>query len=149
MSNKFMKIALTKAKKIKKDVPVCAVIEKNGEIISIATNRREASNQTIAHAEILAINKANKKLNSWRLDDCNMYVTLEPCPMCAWAILNSRIKNVYFGSYDMKYGAFSSVLNLAKIANSKINIFGGIEEEECNQLLEDYFKKIRNEKNIR
>ena len=149
MLNKIIEIAINEAKKNKNDVPICAIIEKNGEIISIQTNKREELNQTIAHAEILAINEANKKLNSWRLDDCNIYVTLEPCPMCMWAIINSRIKNLYFGSYDTIYGAAGSAINLAKLANSKINIKGGIKEKECNKILDEYFKKIRNEKQTR
>lgn len=149
MLNKFMRLALDEAKKVEKDIPISALIVKNNEIISIATNKREEINQTIAHAEILAINEANKKLNSWRLDDCDMYVTLEPCPMCAWAIINARIKNLYFGSYDLKYGAFGGALDLSKLANSKINIKGGILEDECNKLIKDYFENLRNEKEIR
>lgn len=141
-----MQIAINEAKKIKKDIPIVALIVKNNEIISIQTNKREENNQTTAHAEILAIQEANKKINSWRLDDCDIYVTLEPCPMCAWAIINARFKNVYFGSYDLKYGAMGSSINLAKLANSKINIKGGILEKECNQILDNYFKKLRNEK---
>ena len=140
-----MYIALEEAKKIKNDVPICAIIEKNNQIISIATNKREENKQTIAHAEILAIMEANNKLNSWRLDDCNMYVTLEPCPMCAWAIINSRIKNLYFGSYDTKYGAFFSTINLRELSKSKINVYGGILEKECDNLLKQYFEKMRND----
>lgn len=141
-----MQKALKIAQNVKEDIPIAAIITKNGKIIATSTNKREEKKQTTGHAEILAINKANKKLNSWRLDDCDLYVTLEPCPMCAWAIINARIKNVYFGSYDIKYGAFGSVLNLAKLANSKINIKGGILENECDELLENYFKKLRNER---
>ena len=97
MYNKnFLKLVIEKSKEIKNDIPVVALIEKNGEIISIQANKKEENNQTIAHAEILAINEANKKLGSWRLDDCNLYVNLEPCPMCAWAIISARIKNVFF-----------------------------------------------------
>ena len=92
------------------------------------------------------IEEANKKLHSWRLEDCDMYVSLEPCPMCAWAIINARIKNLYFASYDYKYGAFGSVLNLAKLANSKINIQGGIQEEQFDSVLKKYFENIRDEK---
>ena len=146
MLNKYMSIALDIAKKTQKDVPIAALIVKNNEIIASATNKREEENRTIAHAEILAIEEANKKLNSWRLDDCDMYVTLEPCPMCMWAIINTRIKNVYFGSYDTKYGACLSTINLAQLANSKINIHGGILEQECNELLKNYFENLRNEK---
>lgn len=146
MLNKFMSEAISEALKVEKDIPIAALIVKNNEIIASATNKREEKNQTIAHAEILAINEANEKLNSWRLDDCDIYITLEPCPMCAWAIINARFKNVYFGSYDTKYGAFGSAINLAKLANSKINIKGGILENNCNNLLKNYFEKLRNEK---
>lgn len=146
MLNKFMNLALSEAKKVQKDIPIAALIIKNGQVISSAINKREENNSTIAHAEILAINEANKKLNSWRLDDCDMYVTLEPCPMCAWAIINARIKNLYFGSYDLKYGAFGSAINLSELANSKINVKGGILEDECNQLIKKYFEKLRSEK---
>ena len=144
--NKYFETIINKAKETKIDIPVCALIVKNNEIVSIATNKREENNSAIAHAEILAIQEANRKLNSWRLYDCDMYVTLEPCPMCAWAIINSRIKNLYFGSHDSQYGAFGSVINLKKLANSKINVYGGIKEVECNMLLEDYFKRLRDEK---
>ena len=92
MLNKFFDITIAKAKNINLDIPVAAIIVKDNEIISLEVNEKEKENQTTAHAEILAIQKANKKLNSWRLDNCEMFVTLEPCPMCAWAILNSRIK---------------------------------------------------------
>ena len=146
MLNNFMKLALDEASKVEKDIPIAALIVKNDEIVAISTNKREENNQTMAHAEILAINEANKKLNSWRLDDCDIFVTLEPCPMCAWAIINARIKNVYFGSYDLKYGAFGGAIDLSKLANSKINIKGGILEEKCNNLIKNYFEKLRNEK---
>jgi len=142
----IMELAVLTASKIKIDIPICAIIEKNGKVISIQTNKKEENNLTTAHAEILAIQEANKLLNSWRLEDCNLYVTLEPCPMCAWAILNARIKNVYFGSYDTKYGAFGGAINLANLANSKTNIQGGLLEEECNDILAKYFKELRNEK---
>ncbi len=144
--DKYFELIIKKAKEVKEDIPVCALIVKNGEIISLKVNEKEKNNQTTAHAEILAINEANQKLKSWRLDDCDMYVTLEPCPMCAWAIINARIKNLYFGSYDSKYGSFGSVINLKEFANSKINVYGGINEVECNQILDNYFKRLRNEK---
>lgn len=140
-----MELALASAKKVKIDIPVCALIVKNGEIISVKTNEKEKTNIVTSHAEILALNEANKKLKSWRLNDCDIYVTLEPCPMCGWAILSSRIKNLYFGSYDTVYGAFSNGFNFGKILNSKINVKGGIMEEECNKLLNDYFMGLRNE----
>lgn len=149
MLNNFMQTAINKALKVTEDIPVCALVVKDNEIISIATNKKEADSRVTAHAEILALEEANKKLKSWRLDECDLYVTLEPCPMCMWAIISARIKNLYFGSYDLKYGGAQSAINLAKLADSKINILGGIEEEKCNKLLDDYFKRLRDEKKIR
>lgn len=139
----FMEEAFVEAKKSGADIPVGCVIELNGEIIARAHNEKELKNDPTAHAEILAIKKASKKLNSWRLLGCNLYVTLEPCPMCAWAILNSRIENLYFSSFDIKYGAMGSKINLADISNHKIKIYGGIMEDVGNKILDDYFKKLR------
>lgn len=143
MLNNYFDILINKIKEEKADIPIAAMIVKDNEIISIKTNKREKSNLITAHAEILAINEANQKLNNKYLTDCDMYVTLEPCPMCAWAIINSKIKNLYFGSFDTQYGGFS-VLKLNKLANSKIKIFGGIKEDKCNKVLEEYFKNLRN-----
>ena len=137
-----MKRAIGEALKVKDDVPVGAIILKEGKIIARAHNLKEENQDVTAHAEILAIKEAEEKMNSWRLDDCEMYVTLEPCPMCGWAIMQTRIKTLYFGSYDLQYGAFSK-LELNKIANSPIKIYGGINELECDKLLEDFFKRIR------
>lgn len=140
----FMQQAIEEAKKTAKDIPVGAVIVNNGEIIARAHNTKEETNDVTAHAEILAIKKASEKLNNWRLDDCELYVTLEPCPMCAWAILDSRIKAVYFGSYDTQYGALgSSNIDLLKLSKSCPKIYGGIMEEECNNLLKNFFDKVR------
>jgi tRNA(adenine34) deaminase len=139
----FMKLAIETAKMAEKDIPVGAVIVKNGEVIAKAFNKREVDNDVSAHAEILAIRQAEKVLENWRLDDCEMYVTLEPCPMCGWAILQSRIKTVYFGSYDTNYGAFSSKIDLRKVTNFKLNVFGGIMEEECDEMLSTFFQAIR------
>lgn len=139
----FMKRAIELAKQVKKDVPVSAIIVKNGEIIASAQNERELDNDVTSHAEILAIRKAEHILNNWRLEDCEMYVTLEPCPMCAWAILQSRIKTLYFGSFDKNYGAFGSAIDLRENTNTKLKVFGGIMEEECDKILEEFFKKIR------
>ncbi len=138
-----MKRVIEEAKKCLNDVPVGAMILKDGQIIALEHNRKEENNDVTAHAEMLAIKSAQKILNSFRLSDCEMYVTLEPCPMCAWAILQSGISRLYFGSYNQQYGAFSSVLDLKKIANSKIEVFGGILESECDMLLETFFDKIR------
>lgn len=138
-----MKKAINLTQESGADVPVGALIVKNGEIISSACNEREKSNDISAHAEIIAIRRAETALNNWRLDDCELYVTLEPCPMCAWAILQSRIKTVYFGSYDTQYGAFGSVLDLRVQAKSKLNVYGGILEEECNNIIENFWKNKR------
>ena len=140
-----MKKAIKAAKDSGTDVPVGAVIVKNDEIISTAFNEREKNNDITAHAEIIAIKKASEKIGSWRLSDCDLYVTLEPCPMCAWAILQSRINNVYFGSYDNKYGAFGSKINLIQYSDNKINVKGGILEEECDNMLNEFFKRIRDD----
>ena len=145
MNEKFMKIAQKLALTSNGDIPVGAVIVKDDGILAIACNEKEKTNDVTAHAEILAIKKASHMLNNWRLEECELYVTLEPCPMCAWAILQSRLKAVYFGSYDNLYGAFGSKINLAQYSNSKITIKGGISEEECDKILKDFFKKVRND----
>ena len=139
-----MKRAIELAKQAKGEIPVGAVIVKDGLVVAAACNRKEQNLDVTAHAEILAIREAEQKLGRWRLDDCDMYVTLEPCPMCAWAILNSRIKTVYFGSYDLNYGAFGSKIDLRSVANSKLQVYGGIMENECNEMLNSYFKNLRN-----
>lgn len=131
------------AQKSGADVPVGALIVRNGEIISSACNEREKTNDITSHAEILAIRQACEKLKNWRLDDCEIYVTLEPCPMCAWAILQSRIKSVYFGSYDKQYGALGSIIDLRKQANSKLKVYGGIMEKECDNMIECFWQKCR------
>ncbi len=142
MLNKYFDILIKETKKENIDIPIGAMIVKNNKIITIQTNKVEKNNSCINHAEILAIQEANKILNTSKLVDCEMYVTLEPCPMCAWAIINSKIKNLYFGSYDMQYGGFS-VLKLNNLAHSKINIKGGIKEAECNEIINKYFKNLR------
>lgn len=151
--NEFMQTALETAKNSGADVPVGALIIKNGEIIASACNEREKNNDPTAHAEILALREASLKLNNWRLDDCELYVTLEPCPMCAWAIIQSRIKAVYFGSFDTQYGALGSVFDLRQItdgANSKLKIYGGILEKKCDNVIKDFWinkRKISDENN--
>lgn len=135
--------AIEESKKSNIDLPIGCVIKHNGEIIASAHNLREENNDVTAHAEILAIKEAQQVLNSSRLTDCEMYVTLEPCPMCAWAIIQAGIKTLYFGSYNTQYGAMGSVLDLPKLANSKIKVYAGIEEEKCNIILEDFWKNIR------
>ncbi len=126
------------------EIPVGAVIVKNGEIIASGRNMREQKQNALSHAEIEAINAACKKLNSWRLDGCELYVTLEPCPMCTGAIINSRIKTVIFGAYDQNAGSMDSVINLCDYPyNHKVEIYGGICEDECAEVLKSFFKNIR------
>ena len=142
-----MKLALSEAETafLNNEVPVGAVIVKNGKVIAAAHNRREEKQNALSHAEIEAINIACKKLGSWRLDDCEIYVTLEPCPMCTGAIINARIKTVIFGGYDNKMGAMDSVINLCDYPfNHKPEIYGGIMEDECLAILQKFFKKLRN-----
>ena len=143
----YMKQALKEAEKAYKklEVPVGAIIVKKGEIIAKAHNQKETKTDTTKHAEILAIQKASKKLKSWRLLDCEMYVTLEPCSMCAGAIINSRIKKVYIGAMDEKTGAVGSVLNLFKdyTFNHKVESETGIMEKECQETLKKFFKELR------
>ncbi len=144
---KFMKEALKEAKKAydKLEVPVGAVIVKDGKIIARAHNLKETKLDTTKHAEILAIQKASKKLKSWRLLDCEMYVTLEPCSMCAGAIINSRIKKIYIGTSDEKTGAVGSVFNLFEdyTFNHKVEVEKGIMKEECENQLKSFFKMLR------
>lgn len=128
----------------KGEVPVGAVIVKDGEIIAEGRNRREEKQNALSHAETEAINEACKKLKSWRLDGCEMYVTLEPCPMCTGAIINSRIKTVVFGAYDSKAGSMDSVINLCDYPyNHKPEIYGGICEDECVAVMQKFFKGLR------
>lgn len=128
----------------KGEVPVGAVIVKDGKIIARGKNEREEKQNALSHAEIEAINNACKALGSWRLDGCEMYVTLEPCPMCAGAIINARIKTLVFGAYDKKAGSIDSVINLCDYPyNHKPEIYGGIKEDECLAVLTDFFKDLR------
>ena len=136
-----MQNAILEAKKCTKDGPIGCVIKKGGQIIASAHNRRELDDDVTAHAEILAIKEAQRLLGTSRLKDCELYVTLEPCPMCAWAISMSRITTVYFGSYNQQYGAMESVGKLP--FHLPLKIYGGIMEEECNKILEEFFEKIR------
>lgn len=143
---KFMKVALKEAKKAakKKEVPVGAVIVKNDKIIAKAHNLREKSNLATGHAELLAIQKANRKLKSWRLDRCTLYVTIEPCPMCAGAIIQSRIGKLVYGAQDLKSGTHQSVVNLFdKTFNHKVEVEYGIMEEECGEVVTEFFRKLR------
>ncbi len=144
---KFMKEALKEAHKafLKDEVPIGCVIVKDGTIIARGHNLREKSFDPTAHAEIVAIRKATKKLNSWRLEDCDIYVTVEPCSMCAGTILWSRIKTIYYGCKDPKGGALGSSYNLFDVPhiNHHPSIVGGILEEECASLMKSFFKTKR------
>ncbi len=146
MDRKFMDIALVRAKHAAADgeVPVGAIIVCNGEIIATGRNRREKSHDATAHAEIEAIRQACEVKGDWRLDDCEMYVTLEPCPMCSGAIINSRIKTVIFGAYDTKEGSLGSVANFANLPYGYTpEVYGGICENECREVLTDFFREKR------
>ena len=140
---KFMRLAILQSEKCKKskDVPVGCVIVRDKQIISVAHNKKEAKKSSLAHAEILAIKKANKKLKNENLTGCEMYVTFEPCLMCAGAIIGARIKYVYFGAYDNR---FSTVKELSQFTtNHHTNFYGGYLKDECSNLLTRFFKEIR------
>lgn len=150
INEQYMKEALKQAKKAYKkgEIPVGAIIVKDNKIIARAYNEKEYKFDTTKHAEILAIQKASKKLKSWRLTDCDMYVTLEPCSMCAGALIQSRIRKVYIGTMDEKTGACGSVLNLLKdyTFNHQVEVETNILQSECEQLLKSFFKEIRTKK---
>ncbi len=147
---KFMKKALKQAEKAveKDEVPIGCVIVKDGKIISRAYNQREKKMDSTSHAEIIAIQKACKKLKNWRLIGCEIYVTIEPCLMCAGAINLARIKKVYFGAYDKKGGAYGSSINSldALNVNHRPLVKGGILEKPCSDILKNYFKMKREQK---
>ena len=143
MKPEFMLRAIELAKSSKNDVPVGAIIVKDGEKIAEAFNEKEKNNDATAHAEIIAIRKAGEKLKNWRLQDCEIYVTLEPCPMCASAIIQSRISKVYFGAFDIVNGAFSSKFDMRTLVNSSVEVKGGLMEEENIKILKQYFERIR------
>lgn len=133
------------------EVPIGAVIVKKntGQIIGEGYNLRESKRNALAHAEIIAINKACSVLGGWRLPDCEMYVTLEPCPMCCGAVINSRIDDLFFGAYDKKSGSAVSVQNMFELPyNYRPNVTGGIMEEQCSKLLSDFFRELRVRKKI-
>lgn len=147
--NEFMKeaIELAKISADELEVPVGAVVVMNGEVVGRGRNRREKEKNALCHAEIEAINDACKRLGGWRLWQCEMFVTLEPCPMCAGAVINSRIKKVTFGAYDKKAGSFGSVVDFNSLPyNHKPEIVGGVDEDECSALLTDFFKNLRKSK---
>lgn len=145
----FMKAALEEAEKAKteKEVPVGAVVVYEGKIISTGRNRREILKNSVFHAEIEAIHRACKKLGRWRLSGCSLYVTLEPCPMCAGAIINSRISSLIYGASDPKAGSCESVINLFDLPyNHKPQVISGVLKEECSEILSSFFKELRKQK---
>ena len=147
MQEEFMQEALKEARKAYKklEIPVGTVIVRDGEIIAKAHNIKEEKRDTTKHAEILAIQRASKKLETWRLNDCEMYVTLEPCPMCAGAIIQARLKKIYIGTMDQKTGACGSVLNLLEYYkfNHTVEVENGIMKQECESMLKEFFVKLR------
>ncbi len=143
---KYMKAAIAQAEFAAKmgEVPVGAIIVSDGDIISTGFNKRERLNNSLAHAEIVAINAACETLDRWRLLNSTLYVTLEPCAMCAGAIINSRIERVVFGAFDPKAGSFGSLVDLSKLPyNHKPEVVSGVCGEECSKLLSDFFDKLR------
>lgn len=147
---KYMKAALREAKKAYKldEVPIGCVIVKNDKIIARGYNRRNTDKNTLAHAEMSAIKKASKKTGDWRLEDCTMYVTLEPCQMCAGAIVQSRLGKVVIGSMNPKAGCAGSVINLLQMKqfNHQVEMVTGILEEECSSMLSGFFQELREKK---
>lgn len=147
---KFMRLALEQAHLAYQigEVPVGAVVVKDGEIVGTGYNRRETDKNAVAHAELLAIDDACKRLGGWRLWECELYVTLEPCPMCAGAIINSRIKRLIYGASDKKAGSVESVVRMFDLPyNHKPPYTAGVLEEECSQILKSFFKEMRSRKN--
>ena len=147
MKEKFMRKALKEAKKAEKhnEVPVGCVIVKDDEVIGHGYNRRMKDMNTLSHAEMNAILNASRHLHDWRLDDCELYVTNEPCQMCAGAIVQARIKKVYIGCMNPKSGCAGSIMNLLQVEefNHQVEIETGVLEEECSAMMSDYFKELR------
>jgi tRNA(adenine34) deaminase len=147
---KFMKAAITQAKKAAAidEVPIGCVIVQNGKIIARGYNRRNTDKNTLAHAELTAIRKASKKTGDWRLEDCTMYVTLEPCQMCAGAIVQSRMQRVVIATMNAKAGCAGSVLNLLQMQefNHQVEITRGVLQEECSTMLSRFFRELRERK---
>ncbi|MCR5113008.1 MAG: tRNA adenosine(34) deaminase TadA [Acholeplasmatales bacterium] len=148
---KYMKAALKEAQKAydKGEVPIGCVIVYNDKIIARGHNQRETLESPLAHAEVIAIKKASKKLNSWRLEDCTMYITLEPCVMCSGAIIQSRIPKVIYGALDYRFGTHKSIANIFDIKfNHTVDISGGLMEEECSNIITQFFKELRAKKHL-
>ena len=146
----FMKEALKQARKAGKigEVPIGCVIVQDGQIIARGYNRRNTDKTTLAHAELAAIKKASKAVGDWRLEDCTLYVTLEPCQMCAGAIVQARMKRVVAGAMNPKAGCAGSILNLLQVErfNHQVEFEHGVLEEECSKVLQDFFKELRRKK---
>lgn len=145
MQNKFMKAALKCAQKAfdEGEVPIGAVVVCDGKIISRGHNRRTKKQIATAHAEIEAIEKACRKLKSWRIPECELYVTLEPCPMCMGAMLNARVKKVYFGAYEVKGRSMTEQIAESNLLNHRIEVEGGVMQEECSRTLSTFFSQMR------
>ena len=142
---KFMKEALKRAKKglAQGEVPVGAVIVHEGRVVSSGYNRRTRTQTAISHAEIYAIDRACKKFGSWRLPECDLYVTLEPCPMCMGAALNARVRKIYFGAYEQKGRSMTAELAASNLLNHTLEVEGGVLEEECSEVLSGFFRSMR------
>lgn len=147
---KFMREAIKQAKKAYaiEEVPIGCVIVQEDKIIARGYNKRNTKKNTLAHAEMIAIEKACKKLGDWRVEDCTMYITLEPCPMCAGAIVQARIPRVVIGTRNQKAGCAGSVLNLLQVQkfNHQVELTEGILQEECSQMMKDFFREMRKRK---
>ncbi len=147
---KFMKLAIEEAKQAEAigEVPIGAVIVHKGKVIATGHNKRETTERTLSHAELIAIERANEVIGSWRLEDCTIYVTLEPCPMCAGALVQSRMKRVVYGASDPKAGCVGTLMNLVtdERFNHQVEWTKGVLEEPCRLLLTDFFKQLRQRK---
>ena len=153
LDEKYMKQAIKQARKAEalEEVPIGCIITYEGKVIARGYNRRNTDKNTLAHAEIAAIRKASKKLGDWRLEGCTMYVTLEPCQMCAGALVQSRISRVVIGSMNPKAGCGGSVLNLLQMSqfNHQVDVERGVLEEECSAMLSNFFKELREKKKLK
>ncbi|WP_047980683.1 tRNA adenosine(34) deaminase TadA [Ornithinibacillus contaminans] len=146
----YMQLAIEQAKKAEEqnEVPIGAIIVYQDKVVGTGYNVRELTQQTLSHAELVAIQEANQTIGSWRLEDCTLYVTLEPCPMCAGAIVQSRIKRVVFGAFDPKAGCAGTLMNLLdeKRFNHQVDVTAGVLETECSDLLTSFFKALRKQR---
>ena len=147
MENTFMKLALDEAAAaaLEGEMPVGAVVVRNNEVIGRGHNIRNKLHDPTLHAEIVAIRQACEAISDWRLEDCDIYITLEPCVMCSGAIINSRMRSVYFGAYDPEYGAAGGRIDLfaKSYFGAKTTVYGGIMEDECTSMLKDFFAQLR------